>query len=99
MESITMGSLKKRLCNPPAEELAASGDPLVLGHFRAAGGSIDEMPAAVQEWFGHEASALEMAYIKGRTELCADIAAKFQALAYEAVKRSSAAKGNGADGR
>ena len=94
-----MGSLKKRLCNPPAEEMAAHGDPLVLGYFRGAGAALDLMTAAVKEWFEKEVVAIEAAYIDARQSLSADTVAEMRALFDRALSESSQTEEVGKPGK
>lgn len=63
-------SLKKILCNPPAERMAESGDPVVLGLFQGAGAGayqITEEPARTE--FVRAVTEVEAYYISERRKL------------------------------
>lgn len=63
-------SIKKLLCNPPAERMAASGDPIVLGLFEGAGEGVYQIEdEATRDSYVRTVTNLEAYYIHKRQEL------------------------------
>lgn len=72
-------SLKKRLCNPPAEEMAGCGDPEVRGMFIGAGRGAEHIAdAEVRASFERDVVAVETAYIAERKRLASLTVTKMQ---------------------
>lgn len=63
-------SMKKLLCNPPAERMAESGDPVVLGLFEGAGEGVYQIADEAQrDAYVKAVTNLEAYYIHKRQEL------------------------------
>lgn len=70
-------STKKLLCNPPAERLAASGDPVVLGLFEGAGKGVYTIEdETLRNEYVKAVTNLEAYYIHKRQDLAAMVEAK-----------------------
>ena len=70
-------SLKKLLCNPPAERMAECGDPVVLGLFEGAGAGVYEIEdEKLRAEFVHSVTQLEAYYIEERRKLASEIEEK-----------------------
>lgn len=67
--------LKKKLCNPPVEEVARVGDAELLGLFIGAGRAVDSGSIKDKEtlwWYVNEVTKCEAAYLAGRKALAAE---------------------------
>jgi len=71
LTELQFASIKKRLCNPPYENLAANGDPLVLGLFQGVGNLLDSLdlegaPEGLVAEYLQDVVTVEMAYADAR---------------------------------
>lgn len=79
--------LKKRLCNPPAEAVAAVGDAEVLGLFRGAGEVCAELlDGASKNTYLAAVVDIEAKYMAARAQLAAEIKAAMMAAFDELAK-------------
>lgn len=88
------GSIKKRLCNPPAEQIASHGDYEVAGLFQGAGRAIETRGETTVydkaiATFRDEMIVIEQEYVEDRKKLSADYAKR----CHEAFDRVLAAVG------
>lgn len=88
------GSIKKRLCNPPAEQIACHGDYEVAGLFKGAGRVLDaddhgEDHKKAMNDFRDEMIVIEQSYVKDRKSL----AYKYVKLCHESYDKLLAAVG------
>src|SRR5687767_5780279 len=75
-----MSSVKKLMCNPPAESVASNGDHKVAGMFRGAGKAIDYLESGpVRDEFAKRVLDIEMNYMDKRKQLESDTEAAMQA--------------------
>lgn len=81
------GSIKKRLCNPPAEQIALHGDYEVAGLFQGAGKAIDSRDGTAYDKaldnFRDEMIKIEQGYLDERKQL----AEKYTTKCHEAYDR------------
>jgi hypothetical protein len=82
-------SLKKKLCNPPAQRVAESGDPLVLGMFEGAGAALGDVPEVVREQWAADVAAVEETYIAERQACAAKACAAMKKLFDVAVEQAA----------
>jgi hypothetical protein len=76
-------NLKKRLCNPPAEQVAASGDPELQGMFIGAGRAVEMLDDPAQKrWFVEAVTKCEATYLEKRRSLAQACAAEMHAAFY-----------------
>jgi hypothetical protein len=73
-------SIKKHLCDPPAQRIAECGDPEIQGMFEGAGAAIASTPGPELVWFERAVIAAEERYMKARKDLAASTAAEMKAL-------------------
>lgn len=87
------GSIKKRLCNPPAEQIALHGDHEVAGLFQGASRAIESRDNESHDKelsaFRDEMIVIEQAYVKERKKLAYDYVKR----CHEAYDRLLAAVG------
>lgn len=66
---------KKLLCNPPAERVAGSGDPMVQGLFEGAGdfaaSQVGKIDPVVLNTYLTDVLAAEATYLEARAACCA----------------------------
>lgn len=85
MTEFQLASIKKRLCNPPFENLAASGDPVVLGLFQGVGELMDslDLEGAPKDLVAHYLTAvveIETAYADARNSAAGECISAMTAL-------------------
>lgn len=85
MTELQLASIKKRLCDPPAENVAASGDPYVLGLFQGVGNLLDSLdlqdaPEDLVAHFLQEVIKIEMAYTDARINAAGECISAMTAL-------------------
>lgn len=74
------GSLKKRLCNPPAELVAGCGDPEVQGMFIGAGQGVELVEDETKRHdFVDKVTKIEASYVKARKDLAARVVSEMDA--------------------
>lgn len=71
LTQLQLADIKKRLCNPPYENIAASGDPEILGCFQGVGelldtGAADPCDPELLAKFLSEVAAIEATYAADR---------------------------------
>ena len=77
---LQLASIKKRLCNPPAENVAASGDPYVLGLFQGVGNLLDSLdlqdaPEDIVAHYLQRVVEIEGAYVDARNNAAGECVA------------------------
>ncbi len=85
------GGLKKKLCNPPAEEVARAGDPEVLGLFIGAGRGVELLDGnpkfeAIVHAYVVAVSEVEYYYLTERKALAEECRAKMRVLEAKLLK-------------
>jgi hypothetical protein len=81
-------SVKKLLCNPPAQRIAESGDPEVRGMFEGAGDVLRDMDPAFA-WFDKAVVDVEERYMESPKAHAANTAREMKALYDRAVDQST----------
>jgi len=90
------GGLKKRLCNPPVEEVARTGDAELLGLFIGAGRGVEGIEdGEIKDWYVGAVTEVEAAYLMARKALAADNVTKMRKLEYELLEKYEAAHASG----
>lgn len=86
------GGLKKRLCNPPAEEVARTGDPELLGLFIGAGRGVEVLDdEKLKSWYVAAVTEVETKYLVERKRLASECVTQMRKLEYELLEAASAA--------
>lgn len=81
-------SIKKRLCNPPAEMVAANGDPYVVGLFSGAGDALDNITKPeTLVWFVESVMEVEEYYLRQRAEIAVNCTRRMEAIFDQLLKR------------
>ena len=80
--------MKKRLCNPPVEEVARTGDAELLGLFIGAGRGVESLDDdKVKSWYVGAVTDVEAYYLTARKELAAECVTKMRVLEYELLEK------------
>lgn len=81
--------LKKRLCNPPVEEVARTGDAELLGLFIGAGRAVEVLDdGEIKDWYVGAVTVVEAEYLTERKNLAADCVGRMRKLEYELLERT-----------